>query len=287
MKVRQLLVCLIFGSLLCCQLGFGWWEAGHFVVAEIAYQRLDPCVKAKVDSLAAQLSPSYSGSSAFVNAATWLDELHGHDVGLFKSWHYTLIPYDPEGILSDVQIALIQAHNQHADILFALTESFKVLKSPRSTPFEKGLMLRMLTHCVADVHQPLHTVSKFDREHPQGDRGGNGFKVNSPLASNLHALWDSALGALPYAVSPLDEPTYRDIQRFALELCQHCPEESSLDFDPEGWAEESARLAIEVVYTLEPNSVPSRVYLEKGQEVAKQQLVKAGYRLAALLNQVF
>lgn len=54
--------------------------------------------------------------------------------------------------------------------------------------------LRLLIHYVGDIHQPLHAVSRYAKDFPTGDRGGNSFKITSKDGiSNLHALWDSAV----------------------------------------------------------------------------------------------
>jgi predicted transcriptional regulator len=45
---------------------------------------------------------------------------------------------------------------------------------------------------MGDLHQPLHTVSRVNKDYPDGDRGGNNFtlpKVNN--IDNLHSVWDS------------------------------------------------------------------------------------------------
>lgn len=54
--------------------------------------------------------------------------------------------------------------------------------------------LRLLIHYVGDVHQPLHAVTRYGKDFPTGDKGGNSFKITSKDGvSNLHALWDSAV----------------------------------------------------------------------------------------------
>jgi hypothetical protein len=38
--------------------------------------------------------------------------------------------------------------------------------------------LRLLIHYVGDIHQPLHTSSRFTSDFPDGDMGGNSFIVD-------------------------------------------------------------------------------------------------------------
>jgi hypothetical protein len=54
--------------------------------------------------------------------------------------------------------------------------------------------LRLLIHLVGDMHQPLHCMSRIDDQYPQGDKGGNAFKLpNHYSADNLHSVWDSVI----------------------------------------------------------------------------------------------
>jgi hypothetical protein len=54
--------------------------------------------------------------------------------------------------------------------------------------------LRLLIHFIGDIHQPLHTVSRYAEEFPEGDMGGNLFMLTQKGEINeLHALWDSTI----------------------------------------------------------------------------------------------
>jgi hypothetical protein len=62
-----------------------WWDEGHMQIAYLAYKRLDPAVRDKVDALL-KLNSDYAnwtsgaptgkeGLYAFVHAATWADDI--------------------------------------------------------------------------------------------------------------------------------------------------------------------------------------------------------------------
>lgn len=54
--------------------------------------------------------------------------------------------------------------------------------------------MRLLIHYVGDTHQPLHCVSRVNKNYPAGDRGGNSFPLPSHYSTKeLHAVWDSAI----------------------------------------------------------------------------------------------
>lgn len=58
-------------------------------------------------------------------------------------------------------------------------------------------MLIYLIHVLSDIHQPMHTCNLINGEFPNGDKGGNQFIVNfKGRSTNLHWLWDSAIGML-------------------------------------------------------------------------------------------
>ncbi len=59
--------------------------------------------------------------------------------------------------------------------------------------------LRLLIHYIGDIHQPLHASSRFTKNYPQGDEGGNDFLIKvinkgaGETPTNLHSLWDSII----------------------------------------------------------------------------------------------
>lgn len=69
-----------------------------------------------------------------------------------------------------------------------------VLKNSHASLDDQKTCLKLLVHIVADLRQPLHAVNRFSEEHPKGDRGGNSYRIKSPVANTLHAYWDRGLG---------------------------------------------------------------------------------------------
>ena len=79
-----------------------WNAEGHMVVAQIAYNHLNPVAKARCDALIAVSLGTYSsaGTSNFVTASVWADD--------FKTplgtgiWHYIDLPSKPEEYLTAI-----------------------------------------------------------------------------------------------------------------------------------------------------------------------------------------
>ena len=82
MKLRGC-VALVAALALCTSQGNAWWDGGHETVAYIAYQRLTPATRKRVDALLERnpmyaswtqgIAPDKQGLVAFVIAATWPD----------------------------------------------------------------------------------------------------------------------------------------------------------------------------------------------------------------------
>lgn len=262
---------------------FAWNNTGHMLIAEIAYEQLSPEVKERVEDLSGLLREFYPYNSRFVRAAVWADWLKGSSVHAFDSWHYIDLPYAMDA-------TVIPPYTEKHHIVWAIEQSLQVLRSRRSNTLEKALFLRFLVHFVGDIHQPLHTINGFSQRHPRGDRGGNYFSLVSPYGENLHRLWDQGLGYLkkPKGRGLAPIPYLRAKSTI---LQQQYPRKALADNLEEKrfmkWAEESHQIAIKFAYNLAEGSQVDAAYLQQGQELVKQQVILAGYRLGDLLNQIF
>ena len=279
-----------------------WWDHGHMVTAMIAYLNLNKTARAKVDSLTAVLRRDYPQVNHFIVMGPWPDDLKADGVHAYDTWHYTDVPINVDGI------ALPQM--PEVDIIWAINQSTSILKAAQSKPVEKARFLAFLTHFVSDLHQPLHATSRFTNDVPGGDEGGNLFPLKGTWR-NLHAMWDDACGSLskyndirPFGKPkvPLTEAQIESVRDLAKDLMKQYPEKSFSNLgtlDPDFWALESNKLAAKYVYGvkgkddqgrnqyLRPNDEPTPFYLEQAQEVARKQLALSGYRLAAMLNDMF
>jgi hypothetical protein len=285
-----------------------WNFSGHCVIAEIAYERLTPQARARVDQMirdhpdynsifiqgAAGVTrdePAARARYAFVHAAPWPDMLRGdmrfydeaspdpHPTPMLPgfpnmmrhlTWHY----FD-HGISGD-GTPVIEQPPPHL-----MTELPRLLAEISTADSRQAAYdLPWLEHLVGDVHQPLHLTSRFLKSQPKGDAGGNLVFVEP--GRNLHALWDGA--AAPRDLS--DD----DIVRYAREITAEFPAVSPLSLDPVEWANESFELDKSAVYTfgLETGSkehplILPPLYEEKAKNIARQRVALAGYRLAEVL----
>lgn len=260
-----------------------WNAAGHEIVAQIAYDRLKPIAKERIDALTQLKSHNRYADDRFLRMATWPDWVK-RKTKRYNAWHYIGLPLMSDG-LAPVKPSRI-------NVVWAIKNAIQVLKSKQAKPKTRAKYLSFLIHFVGDIHQPMHAITHYSQRFPppQGDRGGNSVPIQSAFANNLHAFWDAGLGVLH---------SHRTGQYFRYYHVVQCANDWTREYpprffgsrylikSPQKWAQMSHVLAIKYAYTLPKSGVPTRQYKSQGQAIVKQQIVLAGYRLARILNQIF
>jgi hypothetical protein len=261
----------------------GWNAEGHMIVAQIAYNHLDPAVKAECDALVAvPLQYASAGTSNFVTAACWADD--------FKSklgtgtWHYIDLPFSLDGTPTN---SFVPAS---FDVVQAINLCVSTLGSSTAAQTNRATYLRYLLHFVGDIQQPLHSSDAFYASQPGGDAGGNGFYLNGTW-NNLHSLWDTGGGYLTDSLSrPLsaDSQTLLNNKVAAIEADYPYTAEAGLIPDPMSWAQAGLVLAETVCYMgISENTTPTAAYLNTAQATTEQRMATGGHYLADLLNTLF
>jgi hypothetical protein len=261
-----------------------WNPHGHRVVAAVAYAKLEPRVRQKVAALlpsnaeysswVAGVPPGERDLAAFLRASNWADdirELPGYsEQEKHKDWHYTNRPFSTDGTPTRPP-AVPNVQTQIAALRKQLASS--------SSERERSYALVWLIHLVGDVHMPLHCTARFDRQLPQGDRGGTLILLSADPKDHLHGFWDRALGVdldLPHALS-------------AARSLPAAPAALAAITDEKVWVSEGFEAAKKWVYRPPvlagpgPFTLDAR-YARDAREVAAQRIALAGARLARLLN---
>jgi len=284
-----------FSILLSCSLlspfsAFGWWETGHQVIARIAAAHLTPAARTRIARILDVPDTSEAIADALARAATWADETkNDNHTG---AWHY--IDLTRQDHKSDIPERCENDNCAPARIrLFAAQLSSRTSGS-RWSELDA---LRFVVHLVGDVHQPLHAIS-------DADLGGNCELLDPPLgqARNLHALWD---GEIVNAIDPRDKSLAASLERQIQALG---PENRELaQGNQDDWVWESHELAEKDIYRplqipVEPIEFPASCkvaplaitglrlhietpYIDEMKPIVRSQLIKAGLRLARLLNE--
>jgi hypothetical protein len=158
---------------------------------------------------------------------------------------------------------------------------------------EKSMMARYLVHIIGDIHQPLHASSLFNKIFPNGDQGGNEFRIkfNSEI-DNLHKLFDSCINRFKQIDKrPLSNEDSNYLEQVAKDIMKeynnkNLPELSTDDYID--WVEESHDISQEFIYReININDRPTQEYLDKAFEYVKRRIALGGYRLAKLIEQIY
>jgi hypothetical protein len=289
-----------------------WWDEGHMQIAYLAYKRLDPAVKERVDVLL-RLNPDYAdwicGAAdeataklyAFIHAATWADDIKtkadytdkddtidkptaGQNIGYadhlrHQYWHFRDTLYSPDG-----------SPLPKPDPVDAVTQLTLMIASlPASSGASEDLRsydLVWTLHLVGDMHQPLHAVARYTAPLAHGDRGGNAEAVIPATGETiaLHAYWDRIFGGYATVFGAIFDADGKG------DLASVFPDTTAArELDPSVWAQESFALAKTAAYAPPIGDGPDAVALTREYETnarntARSQAALAGARLANLLN---
>ncbi len=250
---------------------FGWSNLGHRVVMQIAYNNLSVRAKKLANFYNHSVDNTYA-SKSLVAAAGWLDGYRPRDNPALGAIHYIDLPFTQD------YTPLRPADAINA--LVALAQANAVLQNTHYTAKQKGLSLRVLIHVMADIHQPMHTISRYSSKYPNGDKGGNLFYLGkNAVAYNLHGYWDSAGGLL----RTKNKFKRLRVKKYALSLERKWPCSSEV-YSPEQWVKHAHKLAVLYAYTLKPGMKPTKPYQLQVRTISERQLARAGCRLAARLN---
>ena len=244
---------------LCTLPSFGWSQKGHDTVAFIAENHLTPATKAAVDSL-------LDGKS-IVYWSNWLDNAsHTPEYAYSKTWHYKNIDAD--------QTFRSAPLLPSGDIVRAINEQVAVLADTSVIDSRRALALKIVTHLLGDIHQPMHLGHA-------SDRGGNSWTVKYfKQPTNLHSLWDSRL------VESGHKWSYTEWQQ---QIDRATPAEQLviISGNIDDWARQSVETAAEVYRDFPAGKNISYNDIARWAPVVEDQYLKGGLRLAHVLNLIF
>ncbi len=237
-----------------------WGAQGHEIIATIAAHQLTARTRAQVAQLL--------GSPAMlIHDSNWADEVRDRrpETG---PWHYVDIPLGAPNYVPARHCRAGQC------VVAQIITARQTLADARQPAARRTEALRFLIHLVADLHQPLHAADDHDR-------GGNEVRINlQGRRTNLHQLWDTriveALGRHTARIAAGIESAVSRQQRTAWQ-----------GGTPGTWADESHRIARDKIYPMVEGRRSLRLpasYVRMEAPATREQLAKAGMRLAWLLN---
>ncbi len=244
-----------------------WNFLGHQVVAQIAYNHLDPEVKIICDNLLTNAVPCGTFSSSFITSSTWAD---GRCESGTAPQHYTDIWISLDGTTTN------GLYDDPVNVVSAIQQHIATLQNPASNQTAKATALRYLIHFVGDIQQPLHCSAAVWASNPDGDAGGNQFSLGS---GNLHSFWDSGGGYLSSGTASSKAVDVETNYAYSFSI--------GLIPDPYDWAWEGREIARTNTYVGVTNGLPaSASYSNRTQAATKQRMAIGGQRLAKLLSTI-
>ena len=278
----RLSVLALAAGLILAALGPGraraWDPEADRVVAQLAYERLTPQVRGRLDAL---LSGGVVISGCRVDqldqSARLADCLHGQKADFMRD-----VSYEPIPLCGPTPKARWCPDGRCASE--AMKRFIAELKDPATPRVEKVRALEATAYIMAELHQPLHDADN-------GDRDGDRVRVILPGAlkarASLYSIWDNDLVAQAIGTAETGLPYVRALADANADAW------SKGDIDD--WVVESHDVALHTVYGKLPsppacNKLPDRPeglgpdYFAVAVPAVRAQLARAGVRLAAVLN---
>lgn len=236
---------------------FAWGKNGHRIVGNVAFQHLTPKAKKNIQAILKHEHLNMVGNYMdFIKSDKTYDYM--------SPWHYCTVP--------DGKTYQEVGTPEEGDAVEAIQRIIEELKSKQFTKESELENLKYLVHLVADIHQPLHVGNGEDR-------GGNDVKVEFMWEkSNLHRVWDS--GLIDYQQLSFSEYT-RWINHTSIEEVKKWQSEGIMI-----WLEEGISYR-EGIYDIPENNKLLWEYNYAHIATLNERLLKAGVRLAGILNDIY
>ncbi|MEG0789237.1 MAG: S1/P1 nuclease [Alistipes sp.] len=244
---------------LCCGLNnvLGWGKLGHDAVAYIAECNLTPKAKKTVEQ--------YLGHS-IVYFATWMDEYRSTPAYRHTSgWHAAAVDADSHYV-----------PNKTGDAVSTLESAISILKDYKNQDDSTVVVnLKLVVHLVGDIHCPVHV------KYP--DINSYNITINGK-EYRYHNVWDERLLEMSHT-------WYYTEYQHQLDRCTKREQQQIVKGSPREWFQENAIFSRQI-YDLATKDCTldkevAKDFLNAAHPIAEHQILYAGYRLAAVLNELF
>lgn len=291
-----------------------WDDTGHKLATYIAWEQMSPQARERAIKILlsapedSDLSVFYlqdSRSAAakqrelFMIASTWADIVRDKNFKIRNAkyhhgtWHYL----DTFWRYANGKVELVpELKSDEENAVERLFVFDKMLRDATASDADKAIALAWILHLGGDIHQPLHDSGRVTEDNPKGDQGGNLFMLSPKDAKsedrlNLHWYWDSIIGRNIARTGDACDSDY--LPPLAQEMMKKYPAAKMQNrlklgkFDE--WQQEGFQIASTKLYpvSLKFGEMPSETYKKMAFEIAQEQIALAGYRLGAMLNQIF
>ncbi len=271
----------LFGAALAlvAQKAHAWGDDGHRAVGELAYRYLSPEAQSAVSAALTE-----DGYRTLADAATWPDTFARRfpEYDAMKPFHYVNVDARAPSYSATRDCpsgCVVSVLGQHLELLSS--------DDPPLTLAGRRFSIYWIAHLMGDLHQPLHVA------HPDA-RGGTRTLLrffDAPDLRSAHWIWDFGLferrpppAAADSERIATDQPVYRALaDELALGLLAAKRREYQRTLSPEAITNEVLALSKRYAYLQSQDHVDA-AYEQARWPIVKQQLQRAGARLAAVLE---
>ena len=242
---------------------FCWGVLGHRITGGIAESYLTPTAKNEIQKIL--------GNETIALASNWGDFIKSDSTyDYLYNWHFINL----DSGLTRKQIQAYLDKDTATDVYTKTKFLVKELKNKQLSLDRKRMYLKLLIHFVGDIHQPLHVARKVDL-------GANRVRVQwFSNATNLHAVWDESL----VNFQQLSYSEYTRAINFTTRNQRLAWQKQPLS----EWIIESYQITEKLYSEIkEPNQRLGYDYNFAHIQTVNERLLKAGVRLAGLLNEIF
>lgn len=302
---------LVLAALLCqSPRAWAWGGEAHKIIALLANRLLetaDPPVHRKITEILAADKSNIWTTTDIDGESVWADALREKSPeGRAATWKWHSVRLDADN--PDLNKACFNrpslrpmmpaSHGPQEDCsVDKITQFAKELGDPATSATERLMALQFLLNLVGDIHDPLLAIER-------NDQGGNCVAVLPPGSKDpvrLSAYWEDKLVVEAEGADPAKGAAQIAANLTAVDIRKWS------GGSPEEWARESYEVAKSAVYGFPAEasgkfSFPARKgeaescgpvplyrldagYRSRGVAVVKEQLAKAGVRLASLLRE--
>ena len=260
MKLKFLIPLCVF--ILSFSQAQAWGTIGHRVIAEIAERNLTKKAKRNIYKVTENQKLAYF--------ANWPDFVKSDS--RFKdndSWHYINL----EANLSEEECREALENSSEKNLYKRVLILIDELEKDNLSDEKEREYLYYLIHMIGDAHQPMHMGR------PQ-DLGGNKISVKwFGQPTNIHAVWDSKL-------VDFEKYSYTEYAEVLNVSSKHFKKNIQKG-DFADWCYDTHVLCNEIYDNIVVDQNLRYEYHYKYKQVVEDQMMKAGLRLAKILNTIY
>jgi hypothetical protein len=241
-----------------------WDELSQMMIAEIAFQCLSKQLQNEVNKISSSIRNEFTlPQRPFVQAALWARSKELRNA--------------------------VEDKDRFVDLSTKIKKlMYEFAKEGPKDRLEQITALRLITHYIADLHQPLHAYEHYSEKALKGNDSRTIDIIFEGKQTNLHEVWETCFGYF-------EKKTQCPVSRGDLRFADHKASSLMWDYhqirekgpvDIKAWMQEGYQYAQEHVYNVEQDKELSQDYYERNKLYAVQCLVTAGKRLAFVLKKI-